>query len=331
MRCDLYYWNGINIDISGSKRDFISEVGKYFLAGIKAPGGHKADIEVKVCGKEEDMMPPIDPSAVLKKSIEFRLERDTALSIYSMGDKSWYVYRDIAEYCLDLKENRLVISLYKEPFTFYYYNILLLLLHPLGLLLENFGYNRIHASCAGLGGRAVLVTGVSGSGKSTAALALASRGAGIISDDITFIKRDDEYYYACGITRMVKLFRHTVEQFYPRLLAHDPVINEEGEMYFDERLINKDAVGRPRLDSILILEKTGRQASAISRVHPSKIITHIFPSSIQLNYGKYTEKKFDFLTGMLNDVSCYRVEFGTDMDEFNNTVVGMLGEGGKDV
>lgn len=46
----------------------------------------------------------------------------------------------------------------------------------------------IHASCASLQGRAVLITGPSGSGKSSLALELMSRGAALVADDRTCLR-----------------------------------------------------------------------------------------------------------------------------------------------
>lgn len=49
----------------------------------------------------------------------------------------------------------------------------------------------LHASCVALGGRAVLILGASGSGKSALALELMARGAALIADDRTrLIARD---------------------------------------------------------------------------------------------------------------------------------------------
>lgn len=47
----------------------------------------------------------------------------------------------------------------------------------------------LHASCVALDGRAVLITGASGSGKSALALGLIARGAGLIADDRTILTR----------------------------------------------------------------------------------------------------------------------------------------------
>ena len=47
----------------------------------------------------------------------------------------------------------------------------------------------VHTSCVAIGGRAVLIGGRSGKGKSDLALRLIDRGARLVSDDYTFVRR----------------------------------------------------------------------------------------------------------------------------------------------
>ena len=49
----------------------------------------------------------------------------------------------------------------------------------------------LHASCVSIGGRAVLIEGLSGSGKSDLALRRIDRGAALVSDDYTIVRRID--------------------------------------------------------------------------------------------------------------------------------------------
>lgn len=51
---------------------------------------------------------------------------------------------------------------------------------------------RIHATCVAIGGRAVLLCGASGAGKSDLALRLIDRGAELVSDDQVLLTRDGD-------------------------------------------------------------------------------------------------------------------------------------------
>ena len=48
----------------------------------------------------------------------------------------------------------------------------------------------LHASCVAIGGRAVLIAGRSGAGKSDLALRLIDEGAALVSDDYTIVRRE---------------------------------------------------------------------------------------------------------------------------------------------
>jgi serine kinase of HPr protein (carbohydrate metabolism regulator) len=60
----------------------------------------------------------------------------------------------------------------------------------------------IHASTISIGDRAVLLAGKSGAGKSDLALRLIDRGAILIADDYTEVRRHDGRLYAVAPTRL---------------------------------------------------------------------------------------------------------------------------------
>jgi serine kinase of HPr protein (carbohydrate metabolism regulator) len=60
----------------------------------------------------------------------------------------------------------------------------------------------IHASCVAIEGRAVLIAGRSGSGKSDLALRLIDRGAALVSDDYTIVSRDGRRLIASSPDRI---------------------------------------------------------------------------------------------------------------------------------
>jgi serine kinase of HPr protein (carbohydrate metabolism regulator) len=61
----------------------------------------------------------------------------------------------------------------------------------------------LHASCVAIEGRAVLLAGKSGSGKSDLALRLIDRGAVLVSDDYTEVRRRDRTLFATPPARIV--------------------------------------------------------------------------------------------------------------------------------
>ncbi|MEO6529230.1 MAG: hypothetical protein ABIP93_21600 [Gemmatimonadaceae bacterium] len=62
----------------------------------------------------------------------------------------------------------------------------------LGFVLRSWGRLALHASCVCIEDAAVLLAGVSGSGKSTTAAALATRGHSVMSDDLTALAIEEE-------------------------------------------------------------------------------------------------------------------------------------------
>ena len=56
----------------------------------------------------------------------------------------------------------------------------------------NVSSETVHASTVAIGGRAVLITGSSGAGKSDLALRLIDRGGALVSDDYTIVRRIGE-------------------------------------------------------------------------------------------------------------------------------------------
>jgi len=56
----------------------------------------------------------------------------------------------------------------------------------------------LHASCVAIAGRGVLIEGLSGSGKSDLALRLIDRGARLVSDDYTMVRRIENHLVGAG-------------------------------------------------------------------------------------------------------------------------------------
>ncbi|MDZ7836930.1 MAG: hypothetical protein U5N58_02710 [Actinomycetota bacterium] len=99
--------------------------------------------------------------------------------------------------------------------------------------------------------------------------------------------------------------------------------NDEGEFYFSLNDLNAEIIKVPRVKAIVILNQTKMTASASKPVHPTKVIPHIFPSSIRPG-SHNTDRNFNFLTELIDHVHCYQVDFGTDMHDFYLTIKKIL-------
>lgn len=125
----------------------------------------------------------------------------------------------------------------------------------------------LHASCVVLDGRAALIEGRSGSGKSDLALRLIDRGATLVSDDYTIVRRDGQ--------RLVASAPDTIRgKIEVRGLGIVELPAESGEVILVvslidgpvERLPSGTAKRRIAGIDLPVLELNGFHASAAARV-----------------------------------------------------------------
>ena len=325
----MYSWNDIKISVTGDNTQFIDGIKKYINAVYVHDYEGKCDIKVTVCNMVKGRITDIPDNARKVKSLVFNMNFEFRLDILSHGTQIWFLYRDIAEIWIDYQKNEMNVCTTGMPLDFEYYNTLLFFLHPLGSLIENFGHFRLHSSCISINGQSLLITGKSGSGKSTSAFTVPTHGGQIISDDLTFVLKDETGYHPSSLSSLVKLRDNSINMFFPELNRLHEAAHFEDETYFFLADINKIKYETHTLNCIAILEKTGNLKSAFKPVHPSEIVPELFPSTIHTNIEENTGRKFVFITDMLNDLKSYKMSFGTDMTVFYDQLQKLLDEVSK--
>jgi hypothetical protein len=90
----------------------------------------------------------------------------------------------------------------------------------------------LHCACLGSEGVGMLVAGISGAGKSTLTVALAKEGFALVSDDWTYVRRENGDISAYGLGVPVKLMPDTA-QFFNELSALRPKTSLNGELAFE--------------------------------------------------------------------------------------------------
>jgi hypothetical protein len=178
----------------------------------------------------------------------------------------------------------------------------------------------LHSSCIAFGKKAVLFTGVPGSGKSTSAFALASGGGRIISDDLSLVKKSDSVYHPYILNILAKLNAQALKRFFPQFLKYELIQSQEEDIYMKTSDLSEGDPANAVLSAIIILQKSGSKDSSLAPIHPLKVVPHLFPSTINTSIEQVTKRKFEFVTGLLENIPCYQADFGTDMDDFCNKV-----------
>jgi hypothetical protein len=101
-----------------------------------------------------------------------------------------------------------------------------------GVMGTTVGVVPLHSACVERDGKGLLLAGVSGAGKSTLSVALARCGFSLISDDWTYISREENELIAHGLSAPVKLLPDAVQHF-PELEQRTPKVWFNGELAFE--------------------------------------------------------------------------------------------------
>ncbi len=127
-----------------------------------------------------------------------------------------------------------------------------------GVLGCTFGAVPIHAACLTWSVEGVLLAGVSGTGKSTLAVALARLGLRLVSDDWTYVRTDGELM-AHGLSVPVKLLPDAIE-FFPELRAAEVEVAMNGELAYevDPKAIAIGCAGECRPRCVVFVERSER-------------------------------------------------------------------------
>jgi len=312
----MYLWNGIRIEVKGSNQFCLIGLRKYLNAVYDHEYEGVCDISLSLLDEGEKGIPPIPSSATRIKSVLLNLDMDVRLDVHSFETQLWYVYSNHVSIWMDYRSNTMVVSVKNMPYGFEYYNILTFILHPLGTLLENFGFFRLHGSCGSINGSSVLFTGMDGKGKSTAAFAMATHGGSIISDNLTFIKSEDDGYHPYALTKLVKLNLESVNTYFPELNRVHSAAFDNGEEYYFLDDINTFKPSDSLLKKIMLIDKSNSRTSSCTSIDKSEILPLLFPTGVHMNIEENTGPKFLFISDLLASIEICKLSLGTAVNEF---------------
>jgi len=243
---------------------------------------------------------------------------------YKVDLQVWIDLSGFGRSWIDLKNCRARAVRLKEAGVSPLYSNMIFGHHNLMTLLSRAGYSSVHASCIQVGGKGIIFTGKSGSGKSTAAYSMLRKGHPILADDLIQLKKAKPYK-ALSISDIFKIRQTAIKNFFPELRAVKPLHSIKEDNYYKvTKIKNLSYINNTEVEFLIIFERTGSRKSSLEKVNPSQVVGDLFPVTIGDTEPAVMERKFNFLIDFLENVRCYRAYMGTDMDYFASCIENLV-------
>lgn len=202
--------------------------------------------------------------------------------------------------------------------------------HPLTTLaflemLKRRGRFCLHAACLARDGRAVVIAGQAGAGKSTLALGLARAGLDYLGDDMMFLRREGETVHALGFSDAVGVTPNTAAWLHELagLAEHPP------DPGFPKHLVRVDDHFNARVVSeavpamLVFPQIVPGDTSRLEPLAPNEAWLRLVPD-ILLTEPTSTQAHLDTVTALTTQVECFTLFAGGDLDTSANLVAERL-------
>lgn len=274
------------------------------------------DLHEVTCPEELNQLLPLPDDAFINLESTLLIGREVPYRSYTRGNCKWTDFEGFGRYMFDRQANHLLSVRFRNSDISPAYTDNIFIHNPLIAILSTFGYLSVHASSVQVNGKGILFTGKGGRGKSTAAYAMLRRGHAILTDDRILLKKN-EVYTAHSLTDVIKQRLETSKKLFPELPDLKPLYSVDGECYYKVSATDGlSHLGSTKIDYLLFFERTGKPKSRLEKVNPSKAIGELFPVTLSIFNPKELKNKFELLLDFLEQVNCYKVYYGTDMDHF---------------
>jgi hypothetical protein len=186
----------------------------------------------------------------------------------------------------------------------------------LAFALRHHGVYHLHAAALDEGGRAILVSGQAGVGKTTLALALLESGAGCLSDDAVFLAERESLPWVQGVPRPFHLRPATLDAF-PDAAARAGPPDAEGRREIDPWTVWPRQVrsGRRRPGLLLFPEVRSGPATTVTPLAPADALGRLVEASALLvvDGAARSAEHLALLGRLAGEAPAFRVELGRDL------------------
>lgn len=306
MRTQTYAFLGVGIAIESEIPGLFDFIGEHLNLRPKVGS---AEIQY-VLERGEPVSPDIPPT----ETLDFALHGVRQFHFYRLdGSRTWCVYEGVGSVHHDYEGGKVLVRCpMREPD---FLTLYVLCAQALIRALSGWDIYYLHGACLSHLNRGILISGISGRGKSTAAYALRRDGAKILTDEAVLI--DARTGRAASLINVVKLREEAAARFFPDV---QPFYRDDGDMYLRLNDLGgvQESIGR--VDDLFILEKTGRPETRITHAEPIQVFPELFPTTIHPGNPYRLAQRVEAMCALIGGARCHAVQFGTDMDAFARRV-----------
>jgi hypothetical protein len=200
---------------------------------------------------------------------------------------------------------------------------------PLSLWHKNQNIPLMHAGLVSKNGRGVLLAGPGGSGKSTSAVMCAHAGFDYLSDDLVGLELSSDgcfvghslynstFMEPDHLKRFSQLERHAIRGRYSFEKKHLVLLSQIASLRFARSC---------RIHSIVLPRVLHRSTSRLCPASKGEGLMALAPSSLLVGERSYGLQGFEKLSGLVEQVPCYRLELGEALEEIPRVLEGLVSE-----
>ncbi|ULA64664.1 MAG: hypothetical protein LZF86_160064 [Nitrospira sp.] len=196
-------------------------------------------------------------------------------------------------------------------------------------LLRRRGLYTIHATALEYSGRAILIPGNSGRGKTTSFISLLRSGYRYLSDDHPLLQDSGAQVEVLPFPIKINVTDATV-QFFPELQSASEQVLHPGvpKRFFYAEDLYRTAVGE-RCQPALVLfpHVVDAPKSHLELLPKSRALEALLPQALLVYDQEVARREFKVLAKLVQQVDCYRLHFGRDILDLPKLITPLLEKG----
>lgn len=186
----------------------------------------------------------------------------------------------------------------------------------LGPLLRRRGLFSLHAFAASRDGRAALLVGDIGVGKTTTGLSLLEAGWKLVSNDSPLLRQEGEVVLACAYPGLLAAYDDTLARFATLRRFQGGEGAPAAKRVFAAHEAYGDAIWQPQAQASLLLFPQVESGLAASRIEPlsaPEALLAMLPNSIERWDREYVAPHLAVLKSLVRQAPAYRLRLGPDV------------------